>query len=391
MSVNQTFRWKMLLAASASVLALACGDDGSKGNDDNGDTPGGVVLDKGIVGKECVADTDCGKGGSCKKTQGFGGLSDILNSIGFDTSVAATGGYCSTACENNAACGEGGVCLGAAFGGLVMGECRKGCAAPTDCRTGYECAKRATTADGGVVGGNLPGVDLPAQCQALPATPQLGPNQAGAACSNAADAGAALNSACGTGTCTLGTCSATCVNDSTCGAGSACVPNGYYGTTGSCQETCAQDTDCNQYSATGNIGCVDVNGRKLCTAKQFPLASGVLGTACEEASSCGRGATCATTLGGSIINPTLAPDGYCTLNGCQDDSVCTDGVCIAGLAGGRCYKSCTIDSQCRSGYSCQERLTAGEVNAKVCAPTGAPRSDAGTPTRSLTLGLDGGV
>ncbi|HEX5660442.1 MAG TPA: hypothetical protein VFX59_24775 [Polyangiales bacterium] len=370
------------------MLVLACGGDDDKGNNDENEPPAtGVVLGNGIVGKACAADGDCGAGGSCKKTQGYGALSDILNTFGFDTSLAAPGGYCSIACTNNANCGEGGVCVGA-FGAIVMGECRKGCASAADCRDGYECAKRQTTPDGGVVGGTL--VDLPAQCQALPPIPSLGPNQVGAACSNAADAGVALNSACGTGTCTLGTCGATCLNDSTCGAGAACVPNGVYGTTGSCQETCAQDTDCNQYTPTGTIGCIDVNGRKLCAVKQYPLAPGVLGTACTADGDCGRGGSCAETIGGGFAG-TPAPGGYCTLEGCQDDTVCTGGVCISGAIplANRCYDTCTVDGECRTGYSCQERPTLNDTTAKVCTPVAAAR-DAGAAAL-VVGGLDGGV
>jgi hypothetical protein len=384
-----TSRWKQLLAASVSVLALACGgDDGGKDNDkDDDETPTtGVVLGKGIVGKECTADSDCGNGGSCKKTQGIGGLSDILNLIGLDLSLAAPGGYCSIACSSNANCGEGGVCLGA-FGTLTMGECRKGCTAPTDCRDGYECAKPQTNADGGVVGGQLN--NLPAQCQALPVTPQLNPNQVGAACDARADAGVALNQACGMGTCAAGSCTATCVNDTTCGAGAVCVPNGFYGTSGNCAESCTVDEDCNQYTPTGTIGCNDVNGRKLCGQKAFPLDPGVLGEACAATTECGRGGTCAETLGGSALNPTPAPDGYCTRS-CQDDSVCTGGACVAGILGvGRCYDSCTVDGECRTGYSCQDRPSVSDTTIKVCAPIPVA-NDAGTAAR-VVGGLDGGV
>ncbi|MET0286112.1 MAG: hypothetical protein ABW352_16645 [Polyangiales bacterium] len=389
--IKTSSRWKQFLAASVSVLALACGgDDGKDSEDGNGNQPPatGVVLGNGIVGKECAVDGDCGAGGSCKKTQSLGGLSDLLSAIGFDTSLTAPGGYCSIACTNSANCGQGGVCVGA-IGGIVMGECRKSCAAATDCRSGYECAKVQATADAGTAGAGLLG-QLPAQCQALPPTQTLGPDQAGKACSDAADAGVALNAACDPGFCALGSCSATCVNDSTCGANSVCVPNGIYGTTGSCQETCNADADCNQFSPTGSVGCVEANGRKLCTLKQYPLDTGVLGKACEASSECGRGATCATTLGGGFLNPTPAPGGYCTLNGCQNDSVCTGGVCVGNGAGARCYDSCSVDGECRTGYSCQDRVTSGMATSKVCAPVVGAAGDAGTAAL-VVGGLDGGV
>jgi Cys-rich repeat protein len=371
------------------LLALACGGDDDGNNDTNGDgdnqQPTGVVLGKGVVGKECTADTDCGSGGKCNKTQSLGSLDQVLSAIGVDTSLPAPGGYCTVPCTNDANCGEGGVCFGA-IGALFQGECRKGCKANTDCRPGYECAQMATAPDGGTIGGALG--RLPSQCQALPPTQTLGPNQAGAACNDNPDAGTALNHACDPGACALGACTATCVNDSTCGAGAACIPNGIYGTTGSCQETCAVDTDCNQF-ARGDVGCIDVNGRKLCGPKLFPLAPGVLGKACTEDTDCGKG-SCAQTLGGGFTPP-AAPGGYCTLNGCQDDSVCTGGACISnGFAGNRCYDGCTVDSECREGYSCQERTSATMVATKVCAPATAPR-DAGTATTTRVGGLDAGI
>jgi hypothetical protein len=382
-----TSHWKHVVIGAASVFALACGGDDDGGDNGAGNNPPpatGVVLGKDIVGKACTAAADCGSGGRCAPTQSFGMLSAFLETFGLATALPAPGGYCTVACANDANCGEGGICLGA-LGTILMGECRKSCTANSDCRPGYECAKPTATGDGGRAGAGL--AALPAQCQALPAADNLAPNQSGAACSDQPDAGA-LSTACGDGYCALGSCTGTCSSDSTCGAGGACVPNGFYGSSGSCQETCAVDTDCNRYSPTSNYGCVDYQGRKLCGAKLQPLPANTLGIACTEDSQCGNG-TCLENLGG-VLTPLAAPNGYCSLQGCSDDTVCTGGACIGNAGAGRCLDTCTVDNECRSGYSCVERVSATMVNTKVCLPTVA-QPDAGTRSAVVPVGLDGGI
>ncbi|HEY6876892.1 MAG TPA: hypothetical protein VI299_02690, partial [Polyangiales bacterium] len=89
---------------------------------------------------------------------------------------------------------------------------------------------------------------------------------------------------------------------------------------------------------------------------------------------CGSG-SCATMLG-SLFAMAPAPGGYCTLNNCQDDSVCTGGVCLGAFGATRCYDSCTANTDCRTGYACVDRMTSSMAAAKVCAPMQAA-ADAG--------------
>ncbi|MDB4974917.1 MAG: hypothetical protein JWN48_3258 [Myxococcaceae bacterium] len=372
-------RSKLICALGAFVLiAVACGDDG-KGSSS---MPAAGIA----VGKACTSNSDCGTGGTCKNTQGFGTLSALLSLIGV-MDLPAPGGYCSADCSSNADCGSGAVCLGSALN-FLKGECRKSCTSNSDCREGYECAKQAEVpADAGLPT-TIAALRLPDQCQAKPKADTLAAGQAGAACTTPTDGGVATE--CGDGFCAGGSCSGICNEDSTCGVGAVCIPNGFYGSAGTCQQACTADRDCKQFKANGTVGCIEANARKICGAKVFPLAPGVVGTACTADAQCGTTGQCQDTLG---LRQTPAPGGYCSVLGCQDDSVCGGGTCAAGT----CYAGCTSDASCRSGYTCQSVRVSAQVNAQVCAPAGtATTGDAGTPTTpvrdaAVPVATDAGV
>jgi hypothetical protein len=397
-------RW-MLLAAGATLVAIACGDD-DKGKGSVTPPPTTPPTDAstspatgnnnapapGIVGKGCVTDTDCGGVAKCSQTQGTGTLSTVTAMLGIPTDSPAPGGYCTTSCERDADCGQGSVCLGAAFG-LLQGECRKGCMSNADCRApDYECAipDPLPARDGGVAAPTTGGLALAAQCQAVPKTDQLSDNQTGVACSNRADAGV---SPCGDGFCAGAACSGICTTDSHCGAGGACVDVGLPGSMGTCQETCTVDTDCARYVQNGTVGCNQAGARKLCGAKQFPLAPGLVGKTCATTAECGAG-RCEQSLG---LPPVPAPAGYCTIIGCTDSAQCGGGTCVGTLLAA-CYANCKADTDCRAGYQCQDRATGGmtSTTAKVCAPippvrdggVAGPTNDAATPPATAS---DAGV
>lgn len=386
-------RW-MLLAAGATIFSVACGDDdkgGSKTPTPTVPTDAGVpptstgnAPGPGLVGKACTTDTECGSVAKCGQTQGLGTLGTLAATVGIPIDSPAPGGYCSLQCEKNADCGEGSVCLGAAFG-ILQGECRKSCAANTDCRSpDYECAKPDPVAarDGGVAPPATGALAIPAQCQALPKADQLADNQTGVACSTAPDAGV---SPCGDGFCFGGACTGICTADSHCGANGACIDVGLPGSAGTCQETCNVDTDCARYVKNGDVGCNTAGARKLCGAKQYPLDPGLVGKACTADTECGSG-TCTQTLG---LPGVPTPGGYCTLIGCADNTQCGGGTCVGTAPVSACYLSCKADTDCRSGYQCQDRAIgtmAAPMTAKVCAPI-PPVRDGGTPT----AGSDGGT
>jgi hypothetical protein len=383
--------WKLVGALSAALLAAACGDDDKKEEGpQNGDdaaaprpdaglvTPGGnttAQLGPGVVGKACTSDGECtGKGGDCVDRLTLGSLGAIAESIvGQSIFLNNPGGYCSATCMSDTSCGAEGVCFGA-LAGISSGDCRKKCAADGDCRQDYECAKSGTV--GGGDAGMAITIPLPSTCQPRIKPTPLAANTIGKACTaeNAA-------TVCGAGAaCTAGACSGVCLVDGDCGTGAKCNLVPFYGTLGLCSETCTQDADCNQFSGdTGRVGCNTAQG--VCGPKVFPLSPGVVGKECADRAQCGGSAECAMMLGsGQQARP--APGGYCSLQGCSMSAQCGGGTCTGSvLAGSRCYKSCTADGDCRSGYTCQDRMSIENSPAKICAPAAAPAAtpDAGAP------------
>lgn len=366
-----------------ALSLIACGDDG----DDDDVTPGNdagtppamsgdggrltepgsgnsTMLGPDIVGKACAADPECtGRGGKCSQRLTLGSVGDLAEqAIGQRVFLDNPGGYCSASCTNDTSCGANGSCFGA-VPGLFNGECRKKCTADSDCRDGYECAKLTNT--GGDAGAASP-IALPLTCQPKIKPVQIAPNAVGKACTTEN-----ASTTCGGGTCTAGACGGLCLADADCGTGARCQPVPFYGTLGICVETCSVDTDCNRFSGeSGGIGC----NMGVCGAKVFPLPPNVVGNACTMRTDCGGSAECATTVG---TPARAAPGGYCSLQGCASNDQCGGGACIGVPGVSRCYKGCSADGDCRTGYSCQERMNIGGDPARICAP--AVMMDAGTP------------
>jgi hypothetical protein len=352
------------------ALGVACGDETDTDPGKAGD-PGKVAIDAGApaaaagtllapntAGKACAAAPECGPSGACatKLTGGFLGQAD-----------EAPKGYCTAACSSDAQCGAGSVCLGALTIGGIKGECRKGCKADADCgRAEYECAMQAGAPTDAQMAGGM-SFRLPNTCQPR-VTPAKLTSEVGKAC--------ASNAECGAGTCETGEdypggyCSGACVADADCGGKGVCLKDGY-GSGGSCFERCTADTDCAR-DASG-YGCVDIGAEsKICAPKADPLPAGIVGKACTANTECATG-TCAAEVG---LPAVPAPGGYCSVTGCDgDDKQCgAGGECVTTQYGSRCYKGCTADTDCRTGYSCTQRGM-GEYGAKVCFPT--PTGDAG--------------
>ena len=376
-------RWMLIGALFSTLVVTACGGGGDGGG---GTSKPSVDAGNGaaplLVGAACVDNAHCATGSQCRQQQGFGALSTVLSVA----PINAPGGYCSADCTSNAECGTGGVCLAAlaGLGSQLKGECRHGCKSDTDCRDGYECATSAP--NGGATGVGL--LALPASCQAKPEVDHL-VDQVGKSCDK--DGPSPL---CGEGFCTGTYCSGACnvKDDSSCGAKAVCVSNGLYGSGGTCEQTCAVDTDCTQYTPGGDTGCVDSGKgtQKVCGLKRFPLDPNVVGNACSDDRMCGSYGTCANTLG---VNGAAAPGGYCTLAGCQDDTECGGGACVGVALISACYVKCSADTQCRPGYTCQDKTTPDMTMVKVCAITPVAR-DGGvgsTPDGGASSSVDAGV
>jgi hypothetical protein len=376
---------RALRSALFALVLIACGDDGD--DDDttpvndagappamSGDggrltEPGGgnsTMLDPDVVGKTCAADSECtGRGGKCSQRLTLGSVGELAeDAIGLKVFLDNPGGYCSGTCTNDSSCGANGSCFGA-IPGLFNGECRKKCTSDGDCRDGYECAK--LTNAGGDAGAASP-IPLPSTCQPKIKPVQVMANAVGKACT--AENAAAT---CGGGGCTAGSCSALCLADGECGTGARCQPVPFYGTLGVCIETCSADNECNQFAGeSGGVGC----NMGVCGPKVFPLPPNVVGNACTMRSDCGGSADCATTLGAPAR---AAPGGYCSLASCASNDQCGGGVCIGVTGVSRCYKGCAANTDCRTGYTCQQRMNIDGDMAGICAPAPATMMDGGTP------------
>ena len=116
------------------------------------------------AGAACESDDDCGgTQGACRSTVPGSGLGA--------GGVAAPNGYCTQACTEDSDCGAGGVCVvSGGFGGLGgSGLCYRPCESAGDCRGGYMCEER-----GGAGGGLLP-VDAGTIMPTLVCTPAPAP------------------------------------------------------------------------------------------------------------------------------------------------------------------------------------------------------------------------
>lgn len=367
------------------AAASACGDDdgggdaadaaSTDGSADAGPSTGGttgaggiVPLGAGIAGKACTSNADCG-GATCA-TQVTGAT--LL-------AAPAPDGYCTGECMVDADCGSGGACIGA-LANLLRGQCFATCTADDDCREAYLCSASVMIA----------GVTIPSTCRPKPATDQLEDGVAGQMCTSDDD--------CGGGTCLTmtvslfgtgaalpgGYCSGQCLEDSHCGSGGVCAPSPLQGLAGGCYEDCGTDTDCSRDGYRCRTVGSELRG---CDAFPEPLPDDVAGDPCADDADCGGGAdTCKTALpspgvGGALGQTTAAPGGYCSERCTEGEDDCgAGGVCVSSALGtGTCYAPCTTTTDCRDGYSCEERggggVAVGDAGPPpatlVCVPTPA--------------------
>lgn len=310
--------------------------------------PGGTMLAAGVVGTKCAMDTDCkGSNALCSERLNGGALGQLIGGS------PPTGGYCSASCMSDEDCGEGGLCFGY-YPQFGSGECRKPCTKDADCgREDYECSRINMPP---LTVGNGQELMVPDTCQPKTIAVKF-TDQVGKACTADAD--------CGGGRCALsgsfpgGYCTGGCYEDSDCGSGGICRGN-IYGGGGDCFEGCSVDSDCAR-DAQG-YGCLDADGVKLCAAKADPLPDGVVGSACEDDTTCGGG-VCAERVGAEQV---ATPGGYCSSIDCVEDAQCgAGGVCSPTMGRTRCYKGCAETTECREGYECIPR---GDDQRLVCFP-----------------------
>jgi hypothetical protein len=113
---------------------------------------------------------------------------------------------------------------------------------------------------------------------------------------------------------------------------------------------------------------------------------GTIGSACLVDQDCNLGGRCLTD---SMMSPGNFAGGYCIQDGCAFDPTMgigvlnptdcpagadagvtgnTDVICANGGAVGLCFKACAGDTDCRTGYTCQEAIM-GNAGSMACLPT----------------------
>jgi hypothetical protein len=156
-----------------------------------------------------------------------------------------------------------------------------------------------------------------------------------------------------------GYCTGTCMMDSECGDGGACL-GALPGIDGSCFATCAAMDDCRDgyVCAAGlTLGGLVIPDTCRPAPATDQLGDDVAGKMCSEAADC-SGGECLTMRQGLAGSYEL-PGGYCS-GACLEDAHCgAGGVCLAALLGGAgsCYEGCDTDVDCtRDGYRCRPLL-----------------------------------
>ncbi len=297
------------------------------------------------VGAPCSAGSPCGSGLSCIEDARF------------------PDGYCSQTCADGA-CPAGSMCENA----ITPPLCLATCAAPSDCRSSYQCWQgtcRPTCATDG-------------DCGVEGATCGTGGQCVGPECTSDADCGTGRR--CAGGSCVMVTpdagmpqpIGAACTSDGECQSG-LCAPPGLGGV---CTHSCARASDCFD---VGEAGCnafgVDTTGdgtpdtvQPECTL--LPAGSHPMGSYCTADSQC---------------EASICQDGQCT-EVCTDDSDCVRGeVCTtlsrAGVPGGT-YMGCGFTPL--SGGVTIEQVDLGDV----MVPAGAASSfQLATPPDSVSITL----
>lgn len=269
-------------------------------------------------------DRDCSRdvfaGVSCNTTEDCA-ADGVASPICID-SLRFPDGYCSSDCDRDADCHEGGLCGSTASGNRCFASCED----ETDCRTGYACSNFGASSR----------ICFPIAGE--------GERQPGEPCETAAQCGE--GEVCRTESDGFrdGYCAELCASGQACTTpNSNCVnfTNPGQPVWGYCAQRCRSEADCRE-----GYGC-NVGNTGVC----MPIASGAgaPGAPCESAIDCagGREGYCLVREGGY-------PDGMCTKL-CSSFSPCSAGSHCAAFSDTRvCLATCTSDSECRTGYTCKD-------------------------------------
>ncbi len=269
----------------------------------------------GFAGRACQDNAECGGGLVCLSESGI------------------SGGYCTLTCIADSHCGEGAHCVGAAQSPNNKGLCMPLCTVNADCRgTGYACYDSDDdgrnecwlSADGDLAIGS--------------------PCVADQACSGGIH-----------GYCLMetefkwadGYCTKECATNADCGEGAHC------GVSGACYAN---------YCDRPNYVLDDTDGDGVAECVSGATGQGEIGSTCADVNDCagGRWGLCIPETPSG-----LAKGGYCTLGCGAGQGECTAGSTCLELGEGEsgCVATCGVNDTCEGGRAC---LTVTADGQKAC-------------------------
>lgn len=170
----------------------------------------------------------------------------------------------------------------------------------------------------------------------------------------------------------------------TCSGAGECAPGDSQTTDEGCptgqRKTLTCSSTCGWQTGTCSTSTTDGGGNGTGTGQN----GGMVGRSCLEAADCGGTLTC---TGPDDADRGMFRNGYCSIEGCNADSVCRDGSAICGALFGDtfCLSRCSDGSDCRTSYVC-----ARFGDARACVPKCRDDSDCGDsalPYCDTTSGL----
>lgn len=288
-------------ARECGTATNSCGDQVSCGTCNEGTCSAAGVCEiptpTSTIGDGCSFDGDCD------------GTEICLD----ESSTVFDGGYCSHTCTSSSDCPAGSVCSDS-------GDCLKSCTTDADCpRSDYLC----TGFD-----------DVPGDVCFVAG---VGTGAPGDACTSVTDCTGGTDGICFAGD-PGGYCSEVCSSNADCPFGSHC------GSNGACFDTCGTDIDCRSQYGCGDL---DFDGQKECMV--VANGPGQVGDSCSVQRDCSGG------VYGFCATGTNYPNGSCTVFCGPGAGSCGSGsFCSNAFQQPLCLESCTSDTQCRSGYTCED-------------------------------------
>ena len=346
------------------------------------DTAGAACYDSCRTDAECAANQGCVNGSCGKKSNGASCQRDMQCASGFCTNGFCCNARCNGTCESCALSGSQGVCTPVPAG---VADDDTTCTATTPAMCG----------NNGLCDGNRScqqwSSATSCRLQSCPAGSTL---TTAATCNGTGSCPAAVTQSCGTHVCdsTTNSCLTSCDGNEDCTAGNFCsavgmsmscglkpagssCENGSECGSGNCvNKTCCQSAACGTCQTCANAAGTCQNLTQVTASPDCAAQSGV--PVCQTfTGSCGTNGACQATAAGTNCGTT------CEINDqgghVSRSQVCNgSGTCAAASGSGvscgnyicntgTCRASCTMDSHCTQGTTCQDK---DQLGVGQCLP-----------------------